>query len=151
MKKLFIIKKWGFPSSPLHLLNLTLLLVVAWAITLRFLWVRSSLKGCKSSLHFLLWYCKSLFFLYKFLSYLCRGKNIIDVNQASSRVSLYISMRSLIFLLSTNLAPFKWGISFLASLICLINLLKVGLSGGVVMLMTSRYFSIVSPLPLSFF
>jgi hypothetical protein len=76
--------------------------------------------------------------------------NLLAVNLASSMVSRYISIRPLKFFLSSNPCPFNSVISFLASLSCLISLLKVGFSGGVVMSMTSICFSTVSIFPFSF-
>jgi hypothetical protein len=91
-----------------------------------------------------------MFYLYIFISYLLRGINLFVVNLAKSMVSLYISIRSFNFFLSANPSSFRRASSFLASLSCLINVLKVGFSWGVVMSMTSICFSVVQILPLSF-
>jgi hypothetical protein len=58
----FIFLIWHFSLLQQHFSllqeNFSLLSVAAWASTLRFLWARSSLKGCNSSLSFLFWDCK---------------------------------------------------------------------------------------------
>jgi hypothetical protein len=61
-----------------------------------------------------------------------------------------MSIRSFNFFLSANPSSFRRATSFLASLSYLINLLKVGFSGGVVMSMILTCFSTFSILPLSF-
>jgi len=90
------------------------------------------------------------FFLYRILSFLWRGNNLLAISLSRSRVSLYMSMISFIFLLSVKLFSFKQATSFLASLSCQINLLKVGLLGGVLMLIISIGFSVDSPLDFFF-
>jgi len=81
----------------------------------------------------LIWLWWAVFYLYKFLSYLWRGRNILAINLSFSRVPWHISIRSLNFLFSTNSFIFSLEISFLASLRCLFILLKVGSYGGLVM------------------
>ena len=78
-----------------------------------------------------------------------RGKALLVENLARSKVSLYMSMSSFIFLPSVKFSVFKRATYFLASLSCLISLLKVGLLGGVLSLITSIGFSM--DLPLSFY
>jgi hypothetical protein len=88
-----------------------------------------------------------MFCLYKFLSFLWRGQNLLAINLPLSRVPRYISISSFNFFFSTNSSLFSLLISILASLSCLFILLKVGFFGGVVMSTISMGYLIGTLLP----